>query len=202
MASFVAFLDSLTIFHTTAYSALFVELTHQHTAMTGVITALRKQVIEIKMVDRTRARHQHRATHRPRRPGGVSRSFSGQHEAPFALGLVVAPHTQPFGPTPLHALRLAPSPSVRTTVIRSPSPSASTPTPTRPLRPRPRPRTSSTGRLSGWPRPSPSTPPAAPGPPKLHQHPTRQAPHGRTRPTPRTSTASRWWERSSSTAHR
>lgn len=115
IASFVAYLNSLTIFHTTAYSALFVELTHQHTAMPGVVTALRKQVIEIKMVDRTRARHQHRATHRPHCPGGVGRSLSGRHDAPSTLGLIlaVAPHTQPFGLTPLHTLRLEASPSGR-----------------------------------------------------------------------------------------
>ncbi|MFF4449506.1 hypothetical protein [Streptomyces sp. NPDC001502] len=72
------------------------------------------------MVDRTRARHQYRAARRPRRPGGVGRSFSGRHEAPLTLGLVVAPHTQPFRLTPLHALRLEASPSGRTTGVRSP----------------------------------------------------------------------------------
>ncbi|WP_143196888.1 hypothetical protein [Streptomyces sp. CB00455] len=77
------------------------------------------------MVDRTRARRQHRAAYRPRRPGGVGRSLSGRHEAPLTLTLGLILHTeQPFGLTPLHALALglglAASPSGRTTGIRSP----------------------------------------------------------------------------------
>ncbi len=72
------------------------------------------------MVDRTRARHQHRAAYRPRRPGGVGRSLSGRHEAPLTLTLGLILHTQPFGLTPLHAVGLAASPSGRTTGIRSP----------------------------------------------------------------------------------
>lgn len=120
IALFVACLSSLTIFHTVAYSALFIELTHQHTAMPGVIAALRKQVIEIKMVDRTRARYQHRALHRPCCPGSVGRSLSGRHNAPLTLSLVVAPHTQPYRLSRLQALRVGASHSARTSGIRSP----------------------------------------------------------------------------------
>lgn len=90
--------------------------------MSDVITALRKQFIEINMVDRTRARHQLRAPHRPRCPGGVDRPLSGRHGASCALGSsLITSHAQPNRLTPLglHVLHLTASPSDRTTGIRS-----------------------------------------------------------------------------------
>lgn len=79
------------------------------------------------MVDRSRARHQHRATRRPRCPGGIGRLLSGWHGAPctFTFGFVLAVaalHIQPFSLTPLrfHALRLAASPAGHPTSTRSP----------------------------------------------------------------------------------